>query len=203
MSSDAKGEAISPCRVTIRTEPELIASSSQRSARAGRAPDRGIRETSRRRSGNRETCPRPGAGPWREPLEPERRPLAGIRPGHEQRPRRVLAEAQAVERGFGKLKADQSLGLVGGQSRRADRAVDHPFRAAGTRARRLHAGTRPGCRNARECGPGARASVPGAACRQTGKEQPGQARQPDRERSRPGSSGRRAQRPRPAAWRAT
>ena len=27
-------------------------------------PDRGIRERSRRRSGNRETCPRPGAGPW-------------------------------------------------------------------------------------------------------------------------------------------
>ena len=61
-----------------------------------------------------------------QPLQPERGPLGGIGPGHEQRPGRVLAESQPVKRGLGQLQADQSLGLVGGQAvEQVERRVIH------------------------------------------------------------------------------
>ncbi len=51
-----------------------------------------------------------------QPLQPERGPPGGIRPGHEQRPGRVLAKSQPVKRGLRQLQADQALRLVGGQT---------------------------------------------------------------------------------------
>src|SRR5262249_30832555 len=51
-----------------------------------------------------------------EPLEPERRTLGWIGPGHEQGPCRVLAKPQPEEGRVRKLLSDQLLGQLGGQA---------------------------------------------------------------------------------------
>ncbi len=127
MSSDANGEAISPCRVTIRIDPAEFRREGREDA-AAPGPDRGIRETSRRRSGNRETADDLEQVLGSQPLEPERSPPGGIGTGHRTGPgprsggsaaRR--ARSQAAPGGSGAPPRRRS-------GRRADRAAAHPFR---------------------------------------------------------------------------
>ena len=110
-----------------------------------------------------------------QPLQPERGPLGGIRPGHESAP-------GPRSGGIAARKARPPAapgGSIAPPRRRSDHRANpeagHPFRAAGSRAHRRHAGTRPGCHSARGCGPAVRVSTPGASCRRTGKGLPGRA----------------------------
>ena len=47
-----------------------------------------------------------------QPLQPQRRPLAGLAARHQQRPRRVLPEAQREQRAVGQLVEDQPFHVL-------------------------------------------------------------------------------------------
>ena len=47
-----------------------------------------------------------------QPLQPQRRPLAGLAARHQQRPRRVLAETQGEQRAVGQFVEDQSFDVL-------------------------------------------------------------------------------------------
>ena len=110
ISSEANGEGISPRRVTTR----IVARRDRVEERAEAGQVEVVVEAfaigldDDREVGELADDLEQVLGP--EPLEPERRPLRRVGPGHQQGPAGVLAEPEAEQGAVAQLVADQGLG---------------------------------------------------------------------------------------------
>ena len=77
-----------------------------------------------------------------EPLEPERGPLRGVGPGHQQGPAGVLAEPEPEQGAVAQLGPDQLLGERRRSGRRRGRAAGRRSGAGGSGGRRRRGGRR-------------------------------------------------------------